>query len=131
MKKIYWIGLTFIFIFLINDLQAQTIKGTILDQQTGKALSYANISIYHTQSKHLLNGTISDQTGAFQICTKEPEYLIYINVIGYQVYKLKTSSKSNSILNLGEIKLKPQEKLSQEGKNPQQSIYHSITCHAL
>jgi len=99
MKKVILL-ISFIFSFLITGLAQSTIKGTLTDEETGKGISFANISI--DQNK----GTVSDESGKFTFENiKAGDYVLQISYVGYESLRRKINIKENEILEL-QIKLK-------------------------
>jgi outer membrane receptor protein involved in Fe transport len=93
--------LSFNFTFLINVLSQSTINGTITDEETGKGISFANISINQNR------GTVSDENGKYTFENiKAGDYVLQISYVGYESLRKKINVKENEILDL-QIKLKP------------------------
>jgi len=75
--------------------QTNTIKGTLVDT-TGQALNSATVSILQKRDSSLVNYTISDSRGAFEIKDLSfGEYLIFVSYTGYEVYKASFSISAN------------------------------------
>lgn len=92
-KKMLLTSLTFIFIQ--SFIQAQTIKGTVLDQKTGEPLVGANVSVIGTSQK-----TLVKLDGTFAIRNLKPGInQIEVSSVGFQT---KQSEKIN--LSAGETK---------------------------
>jgi iron complex outermembrane recepter protein len=87
--------LTFIFFLAINALQAQKVKGIILDYETKEPVSGATI-----QTISGLSSTLSDAEGKFIINTKGNEDSLRISFIGYRT--LIIANKPNLIIELSQ-----------------------------
>jgi hypothetical protein len=75
-------------LFLHSLIQAQTIKGTILDQRTGEPLVGANVNIVGTSQK-----TMVKLDGTFSIKNLQPgNYQLEIVSVGYQTNKTEKFS---------------------------------------
>ena len=67
--------------------QTNTIKGILVDT-TGQVLGSATVSILQKRDSSLVNYTLSDSKGSFEIRDLPfGEYLIFISFTGYEVYK--------------------------------------------
>lgn len=98
-KGLLFIG--FIISFAFNMFSQVTIKGTLLDADTGKAISFANITL--NQEK----GTVSDENGRFIFENLQPgNYLVQITFVGYKTLIQKVSLKDKEIIVL-QLNLKP------------------------
>jgi hypothetical protein len=86
------------------------ISGVLIDSKSGKPVEYGNFVIYRKKDNALVNGTVSDVTGAFKL-TAVPYgfYTAEITFIGYDkvvVDSIMVTPKSISV-NLGTIKINP------------------------
>ncbi len=61
-----------------------TIKGYVEDEQTGKAVEYANVVVFRMRDNKMVTGSISDEKGTFNI-QKVPFgfYKVVVDFIGY------------------------------------------------
>ena len=93
MKKVL-----FLFIALISTINLEAnninpdpaskingkIRGNVKEATSGKAIEYANIAIFQLSDSTLINGTISDAKGDFQLSEiPKGEYFITIDFLGY------------------------------------------------
>lgn len=79
---------SFLLLFLNSLIQAQTIKGTILDQRTGESLVGANVHIIGTAQK-----TMVKLDGTFSFKNLQPgSYQLEIFSVGYQTNKTEKFS---------------------------------------
>lgn len=83
----------FVIVLLLNsrafaedsEMKKGSLSGTITENLTGTALQYAQVAIYSTNDSALVNGTITNETGHFEI-TKIPfgQYYMIVEFIGYE-----------------------------------------------
>lgn len=88
-------------------VEAGVIRGKIVDTKTRQPMEFVNISIKKADSTVPLKGTVTDQTGNFQIA-KLPQgtYTLGISFIGYKTIEKKfTLSQQNPGLNFKNIPL--------------------------
>ncbi|MGB0864739.1 MAG: TonB-dependent receptor domain-containing protein [Saprospiraceae bacterium] len=83
------------------------ITGKIVDAITNVPLEYATISIYSSKDSTLISGTITDNTGTFQVAIAFGNYYAKLEYIGYEptFYNNIEVSKKATLQNLGNIKL--------------------------
>jgi len=115
MQKIVFVFTVSLFVF---SLQAQsgkwTITGKALDIQTGEAVEYANVLLYHAGDSALANHTVTATGGAFTLeHDKAGDYYLTIGSIGYVQKRiaLPTLVESQRNIALGDIRMEqsPQE----------------------
>ncbi|MCC6638811.1 MAG: TonB-dependent receptor plug domain-containing protein [Ignavibacteriaceae bacterium] len=86
------------------------ISGVLIDSKSGKPVEYGNFVIYRKKDNALVNGTVSDVTGAFKLsAVPYGFYTAEITFIGYDkvvVDSIMVTPKSISV-NLGTIKINP------------------------
>lgn len=81
-----------------------TLSGTVKDEASQEALSFAVMTIKKASDSVFVAGTISDEAGLFSIAIKPGDYIIDISLIGYNPYTSALFVGSNSTyLNLGII----------------------------
>ncbi len=84
------------------------ITGVIFDNETNKAVEYANIVLFSKRDSSMLTGTISDIEGKFKLI-KLPygKFYIAVDFIGYKKKIIKdiNINPQQKIINLGTIKL--------------------------
>lgn len=87
MKKNVWITAFFLFIAaLFTQLHAQTgsIVGDVRDGETGEAIPFATIALIDAGTEELLDGTVSDVEGTFNMSPVSiGNYLLQVSFIGY------------------------------------------------
>jgi ferric enterobactin receptor len=86
-----------------------TITGTVVDSLNSGTVEYASISIYKTEDGRLVNGQLTDTSGAF-IFTQVAlgRYFLRIEFMGYRTMTLKDIVVSKSqVTDLGKIAIAP------------------------
>lgn len=96
MKKLY---ITFCLLLVSLCIHAQMISGIIVDEKK-QPLEFANIVLFSLPDSTFLQGTISDQTGAFNIKSNETKGILPISSVGYSTILLPCTSS-----NMGTIQL--------------------------
>ena len=100
----------FIFLLVTTCISAQSesylIKGIILDENKKFPIPYATIKEVDTDSSKVINITISQEDGQFQLKTNSKNPNLNIDFIGYEQLKIQHILMKSKTLNLGEILLK-------------------------
>lgn len=96
MKKIC---ITFCLFLISLCIHAQIINGIIVDEKK-QPLEFANVVLLSLPDSTFLQGTISDQTGAFSIKSNEIKGILRISTVGYSTIFLPCTSS-----NIGTIQL--------------------------
>lgn len=92
------------------NLNGQSISGTVRDEKTGKAIQFANVSLWKKDST-VFQGTLSDTLGKFSF-KKIPGNIAYLYVQALNYRSLKeTIIASSTLFN---IRLKPENTLLNE-----------------
>lgn len=106
--KIY--VLTTIILLHFFNLNSQSISGTVRDEKTGKAIQFANVSLWKNDST-VFQGTLSDTLGKFSF-KKIPGNIayLYVQALNYRSVK-ETIIASSTLFN---IRLKPENTLLNE-----------------
>ena len=86
------------------NIKKVVVTGKVLDKETKLPLEYATISFYSYKEGKVIDGTITDINGSFEIKIPNGNYDIKIEYISYKPYQLK-SQNIQSDLNLGTIAL--------------------------
>lgn len=68
------------------------ITGKVIDSETKQPLEYATISFYSLSEKQIIDGTITDENGSFDIKISEGVYDVKIEFISYKPYELKNQN---------------------------------------
>ncbi len=89
-------------------LHAQ-IKGKVTDSQTGAPLPYATVSLFSITDSLLVDGTITDDAGIFEISAKPGSYFAKFEFLAYEPFIVEKIAIKNAPLDLGNIKLKAAE----------------------
>ena len=100
----------FIFLLVTTCISAQSesylIKGIILDENKKFPIPYATIKEVDADSSKVINITISQEDGQFQLKTNSKNPNLNIDFIGYEQLKIQDILMKSKTLNLGEILLK-------------------------
>ncbi|MDR3611613.1 MAG: TonB-dependent receptor [Ignavibacteriaceae bacterium] len=102
--------LILLFFMLVQTVYSQNvhITGKIVDSKSNAFLPSANIILYHLPDS-TVKGTTSDSKGLFYLNNVKPgRYLLSVKFIGYQTFN-KDLTVSNKSINIGNIKLIPEE----------------------
>ncbi|MEL7221565.1 MAG: TonB-dependent receptor [Bacteroidota bacterium] len=83
-----------------------TLSGTILSVDTNEPLEYATISVYTTDDE-LIEGTVSDENGQFQLQLKKGNYVLKIEFIGFEAWEQTIELERNT--NLETILMNPDQ----------------------
>jgi outer membrane receptor for ferrienterochelin and colicin len=75
-----------------------TVKGKIIDKQTGQPLEFATISFQNTQNKTLLTGAITDLNGEYELVLSPGTYDIKAEFISFKTFILKNKSLLTSAI---------------------------------
>ncbi|MEX2594449.1 MAG: outer membrane beta-barrel family protein [Anditalea sp.] len=94
-------------IILLNlDLHAQNshITGKVRDSETGRTLEFANVVLLNPEDSTVVDGSVTDQEGDFEISASYGRYLLRAGFIGYdQLFKQLEVDKAS--INLGNLRL--------------------------
>ena len=72
-----------------DDFKNNKITGTVLDKETNLPLEYATISFYSHKEEKVVDGTITDLDGKFEIKVADGIYDIKVEYISYTSFELK------------------------------------------
>ena len=93
-----------------SELSKGNLTGYVYDSSENKPLEYATISLINLKNGSVVNGTISDESGYFQLKNINPgEYRIEITFIGYEkevIEKIEINDKNRKI-ELGQVMISP------------------------
>lgn len=81
----YIIGLIFIGMSVVAQAQGG-VRGKVVDARTGENIEYANVALLRASDSSLVNGTVSDASGAFSLTAPYGNYLLRVTFIGYDPY---------------------------------------------
>ena len=109
MKNLNLIILLLFSLFVSNIANAEidkniTIKGKVIDAETKQPLEYATISFYSYSQEKVVDGTITNMDGDFNVKVAQDVYDIKIEYISYKTITL-TKKDINKNLDLGTIQL--------------------------
>ncbi|PSL03780.1 outer membrane receptor protein involved in Fe transport [Cecembia rubra] len=82
------------------------IRGTVLDKESQLALPFATVTVYN-EAKEMLEGSITDADGKFEISLTHGSYFFIVEFMGYEAYQsgIFTLSRNNSPLDFGKVVL--------------------------
>ena len=106
MKNLSLLIFTGLFPFIISA-QLGSVKGKLLDTTTKQSLSNATIAVLQTNDSSLINYTLSDTKGLFEIKNiPVGTFQLFISFTGYQVYKKSFDiSADKLVFDLGVINM--------------------------
>ena len=87
-----------------SNVKKVSISGIVLDKETQQPLEYATVSIYSHKKEKIVDGTITDINGAFELITTAGMYDIKVEYISYKPYIL-LNQNIESDLSLGSVAL--------------------------
>ncbi|MFN0048220.1 MAG: TonB-dependent receptor domain-containing protein [Cytophagales bacterium] len=90
------------------------VRGQIIDNQTNTPVEYATVALVNSIDTSNILGALADEKGNFVVDqVAEGEYQLKVSFIGYSNYKTDNIriSKSQPVVNIGQIKLKNTSKL--------------------
>jgi hypothetical protein len=86
MLKNFYLAICFVFC-LINNLQAQKLTGTIVDEK-GLPLALANVSLLRSSGNGFQSGVVTDSSGRFSMTSPAAgNYLLRVTAIGFAEFK--------------------------------------------
>lgn len=91
------------------DMQGGSIKGIVWDSSAKTPVEYATVSVFRKADSSLVNGTITNAKGVFQVEKLRPgKYFLEISFIGYHKKKIKevVITRGNRQVDLGKLQLK-------------------------
>lgn len=103
-------------IAILAQTAAGLIRGTLIDSKSNEPLEFVTVALIPAGSTTPINGCNTDENGKFTLTRlKTGSYTLRISFVGYMddVRKV-TLDNSNSRIDLGTIKLKPDNKLLKE-----------------
>ena len=78
-------------------------------------MPYATISIYSAQTKKLVTGNVTDDSGNFNIDVAEGNYYAEVSFIGYNTFRSQSfSTKPAEVVRLGKVTISPTEEILEE-----------------
>jgi hypothetical protein len=87
-----------------ETVKDRVVKGNVIDQETKQPLEYATISFFSYKEQKVVDGTITDVDGKFQIKVPEGIYDIKIEYISYKAFEI-SNKKIDSNLDMGTVSL--------------------------
>ncbi|TVR80696.1 MAG: TonB-dependent receptor [Saprospirales bacterium] len=105
------------FLLLIQYLsfaQAQSlISGQIVDESSGVAVDFSNVSLLNFSDSSLVRGTTTDFDGRFELSASPGEYLMRVSFLGYETYFKKINLQEEH-LDLRTIEIRESAAMLQE-----------------
>lgn len=97
----------FFLLIVVTHSYGQSVRGTVYDQQSNEAVSYASIRLLSAKDSTYVSGTITSVEGHFNIPANRGTYYFEISFMGYEKYR-RTISLTDSLpsLEMGRILLK-------------------------
>jgi outer membrane receptor protein involved in Fe transport len=85
------------------------LRGSVQDSVSAAALAFASIRIFESPDKKLVNGSITDEAGAFSMDVPFGRYYAEVEFMGYNAYRSPefTVNAASPQHDLGEISLSP------------------------
>lgn len=94
--------ITFLGLWLyVFQLSAQNINGQVVDEQH-KPLPCANVLLLNMKDSALIEGTMSNNQGNFELMVPKVPYIVKVSFVGYESCYL-----NNVQGNIGKVQLKP------------------------
>jgi len=92
-----------------NGLDDGKVSGIVFDYDSKHTIEYANIVLLSPNDSSLINGTITDENGIFNLSGIKPgKYFIDVRFIGYKNENFDIEiTEGNKVIDLGEIFIKP------------------------
>lgn len=87
--------------FYVFKLSAQSINGQVIDEQH-KPLACANVLLLNMKDSALIEGTIANNQGIFELMVPKVPYIVKVSFVGYESCYL-----NNVQGNIGKVQLKP------------------------
>ena len=97
---------TVLFGFISLAAVSQRIEGRILDEMD-MGLPSATVVLFASPDSSMINGATTDDQGYFRITTTPGDYYLVISFVGYNEKVIDEITVGESVVGLGEIKLKP------------------------
>lgn len=101
------------FFLLPGMLVAQdyTVRGKVMDGETGEPLEFATISLLNAGDESLVTGTIAESTGDFSIRADAGEYIVRIQFVTYQARDVRNVrlGSTNPVADIGLVHLDPSQ----------------------
>ncbi|WP_297335226.1 TonB-dependent receptor [Algoriphagus sp.] len=112
MKRFQFILIILVYFFSIS-LKGQGIKGEVGEVGSEVPLEFASIALFDQADSSLVDGTITDRNGVFEILNiKEGPYFLRITFIGYKTKEISDLQlHGGSLLDIGFIFLEPDQKV--------------------
>ncbi|MGJ8744820.1 TonB-dependent receptor domain-containing protein [Polaribacter sp.] len=95
------------FLLTIGNLKAQNsstiITGLLVEDSTSQPIPYATVVIHDKNTKKIIAGTTSDESGKFSISTSKTNFYLEISFMGFKTKTITVFNSTNGKANLGKI----------------------------
>ena len=91
------------------ELQGGIIKGIVVDKELETPVEYATVSVYNMADSTLIDGTITNEKGAFELKKLKPgNYYVEVSFIGYNKAAVRNIpiNKKRKVINLNTVSLR-------------------------
>ncbi len=103
------------FLFSINIIHAQvTISGQVIEENQEYAIPYATVKAIDNQDPTNIQGSLTDENGAFSFTIQAEDFIVEVSYIGYEDLVISEFSIDNGAVVLGTIPLNQDTALLQE-----------------
>ncbi|MBT0812827.1 TonB-dependent receptor [Litoribacter ruber] len=85
--------------------QSITLKGRVLDRESGEGLEFANIALLSPSDSSLVGGGMTDLDGRFEFTSEPGEYIVRAGFIGYRQEYKNVNLGDKPEVNLGNFRL--------------------------
>lgn len=92
------------------------LKGKLIQDGEDTPIEFATVSIFKTQDSTLVTGGLSNDKGVFDIAVKPGRYFLKVQFMGFETQTISDISLDgkNRVYNVGEVKVKENERLLEE-----------------
>ncbi|MDA3912388.1 MAG: TonB-dependent receptor [Bacteroidales bacterium] len=99
-----------------TEARNHTISGQIYDAQSRQPMAYATVSIHQASDSSLINGTVTDNSGVFNVSVQNPgKYIVKASYIGFEtIFQDIEIQKNEKQKDLGRLHLKPAANMMEE-----------------
>ncbi|MCB0636099.1 MAG: carboxypeptidase-like regulatory domain-containing protein [Lewinella sp.] len=118
-RSLFWLG----FFLAQGLLVAQTVEGTVQDQQTGEPLVFVNISLGHSQQ-----GTITDMDGRFSLTAAAGDTLRF-SYVGYEDQEIVLKGQLALQVRLAPMAVELATVVVRPGENPAWRIIRATVAN--
>ena len=100
---------------VVADTATVKVTGTVYDKENKEPLAYASVALLSKQDSSLIDGVVTDETGAFLLETSRNNFLIRIEYLAYEPqYFSDFPGQKKGWIQLKDIYLVPSDKILEE-----------------